>query len=84
MRHRGQRVCLPASQVEEVRTALLEYAERSGQTLGQIAMRCRLRPSTLYDFVGYRTHSIRVIGALADNLPLGVVFDRPRIRRAGG
>ena len=38
----------------------------------------------LYDFVGYRNHSITVVGALADNLPLGVVFDRPRIRRVGG
>lgn len=84
MRYRGQRICQPASQVEVVRTALLEYAEHSSQTLGQIAERCKLRPSRLYDFVGYRTHSITVIEALTDHLPLDLVLERPQIRRVCG
>lgn len=75
MRHRGQRICLPPAEVEEVRLALLAYAETSGQTMGQIAERCELPPSSVYDFVGYRTHSIKVIKAVTENLPLDLALD---------
>jgi hypothetical protein len=47
--------------------------------LGMLAL-----AEVLYDFVGYRTQSIRVIGALVDNLPMGVILDRARIRRVSG
>jgi hypothetical protein len=80
VKHRNQRVCLPAAQVEEVRTAVLAYAESSGLSIRQVALMCRLRPEMVYDFIGYRSKSIRVIQALTEHLPLNLSLDL-RIRR---
>ena len=82
MRHRGQRISLPPSEVELVRAELLAYCEKTGTNIRQVAARCGLPAGAVYDFVGYRYHSVRTIREIVRHLPLGLTLDPPRIRRS--
>lgn len=81
MRHRGQRVSLPPSEAELVRRELLAYCAKTGKNIRQISKQCGLPPGAVYDFIGYRYHSIRTIREIVEHLPLGLALEPPRIRR---
>lgn len=72
---RGQRVGLRPSEVATVRSAVLIHAGESGSSIKDLAARCQLNPSALYDFLHHRNDSIRVIRAVVDHLPLNLTLD---------